>query len=98
MSEQARTCCQSVLSHALDRTDWTEKATSVPRSASAEGAVPGVHIADLCQKSSSVSTRVVNAAPRSPSQPPAALGSGRKRSWMAHCWKSRLHSKQRCLC
>lgn len=50
----------------------------------------GAGVPDLWQKSSSVSTSVAHAVSRSPSQPPAADGSGRKCSWMAHWWTSRL--------
>lgn len=58
----------------------------------------GTNVPNLWQKSISTSTRVAQAASRSPSQPPAAEGMGRKCWWMAHCWKSCLQCKCQGLC
>lgn len=41
----------------------------------------------------STSARTVQAASRSPAQPPAEAGAGRKCSWMAHCWKAHLQRR-----
>ena len=53
----------------------------------------GISLPNLWQKSISTSTRTVHATCRSPSQPPAAEGLGRKYSWIAHCWKSHLQQQ-----
>lgn len=53
----------------------------------------GTSVPHLWQKSISSSTRSVHAASRSPPQPPAAEGLGRKCSWIAHWWKSHLEQQ-----
>lgn len=53
----------------------------------------GISLPNLWRKSISTSTRTAHATCRSPSQPPAAEGLGRKCSWIAHCWKSHLQQQ-----